>query len=281
MEHQIKMIGLDLDGTLLTEKKELLPYTKEILDRAIKKGIIVMAATGRPYTGIPDEIRSYPGIRYALTSNGARVVDMQEDKVLIEKLLPLEKAKKALETLKKYDTLQEVYFEGQGYADGNKLKDIGRYHHNPYMWEYFRTTRKLVPDIMAFVNEKNRDLDKIQALFAIGKEREAAWDELKEQEGIVLVGSLGYNIEINASGVNKGTSLVELGKILGIEREEIMACGDGDNDADMLREAGFGVAMGNALDKVKDAADYITDTNDGQGAAKAIERFALRGGKLC
>ncbi len=60
-----------------------------------------------------------------------------------------------------------------------------------------------------------------------------------------------------------------------------MACGDGDNDANMLKEAGFGVAMGNAIEKVKEAADYITVSNDEQGAAKAIERFALRGGELC
>ena len=74
---------------------------------------------------------------------------------------------------------------------------------------------------------------------------------------------------------------MELGRILGIKREEIMACGDGDNDADMLREVGLGVAMENAIDTVKEAADYITVSNNEQGAAKAIERFALRGGELC
>ena len=79
--------------------------------------------------------------------------------------------------------------------------------------------------------------------------------------------------------MNKGTGLIELGKLLGIKREEIMACGDGDNDAVMLREVGFGVAMANAEDQVKAAADYITDSNDNEGAAKAIEKFVLGGGK--
>lgn len=281
MKHNIKMIGLDMDGTLLTEKKELLPYTKRIIDEAIEKGIIVLMATGRPFTGIPEGLRFYPGIRYALTSNGARVVDIKEGKNLIERLLPQEKAKKALETLAKYDTLQEVYFDGQGYAQADKMKHIERYHHNPYMWEYMLTTRKPVPDLMELVCERNQDLDKIQGLFANMDERKAAWEELQVQDGIVLVGSLGYNIEINASGVNKGTALVELGSMLGIEREQIMACGDGDNDVEMLREVGFGVAMGNAIEKAKAVADYITVSNDEQGAAKAIERFALRGGELC
>lgn len=279
--HQIKMIGLDLDGTLLSTKKELLPYTKKVLAEAIEKGIIVLVATGRPYTGIPEELRTFPGIRYALTSNGARILDTEKGEVLIEELLPLENAKKALEILEKYDTLQEVYFDGQGYAQRSKLDNIAKYHKNPYMWEYVRTSRIAVEDIHELIRQERRDMDKLQALFADMDERLEAWKELEQIKELVLVGSLGYNIEINAAGVNKGTGLVKLGKLLGIRREEIMACGDGDNDIDMLREVGFGVAMGNAEENVKRAADYITESNDEEGVAKAIELFALRGGKLC
>lgn len=281
MMHQIKMIGFDLDGTLLSSKKELLPYTRQVLERAVEAGIVILVATGRPYTGIPKELQDFPGIRYALTSNGARILDTKTGEVLIEHLLPLENAKKALEILGKYDTLQEIYFDGQGYADKSKLDNIARYHHNPYMWEYVRSSRIAVPDIRDVIAREQRDMDKLQALFADMEERSAAWKELEQQEGIVLVGSLGYNIEINAAGVNKGTGLVALGEMLGIRREEIMACGDGDNDVELLREVGFGVAMGNAEEKVKAAADYITGTNDEEGAAKAIEIFALRGGKAC
>ena len=199
----------------------------------------------------------------------------------MERLLPIEKAKKALETLRKYDTLQEVYFDGQGYADKEKLDSISRYHHKPHMWDYVRRTRKAVPDVMALAMERYQDMDKMQALFANLEDKTAAWRELEQQEGIVLVSSLGYNIEINAAGVNKGTALVELGSMIGIRREEIMACGDGDNDIEMIKEAGFGVAMGNAEEEVKAAADYITLSNEEEGAAKAIERFALRGGDIC
>lgn len=273
------MIGLDLDGTLLNEKKELLPYTKEVLRRALDKGVVVLTATGRPWMGIPEELRKFPGIRYALTSNGARILDIREGTVLIEQLLSRESAKKALEICGKYDTLQEVYYDGQGYASADKMAHVEKYHHNPNMWEYLRTTRIPVQDIFRLVDEEERELDKVQALFADMNERRLAWDELSRVDGLELVGSLGYNIEVNAAGVNKGTGLVELGKLLGIKREEIMACGDGDNDTVMLREVGFGVAMANAEDQVKAAADYITDSNDNEGAAKAIEKFVLGGGK--
>ncbi len=273
------MIGLDLDGTLLNEKKELLPYTKEVLRRALDKGVVVLTATGRPWMGIPEELRTFPGMRYALTSNGARILDIREGTVLIEQLLSGESAKKALEICGKYDTLQEVYYDGQGYASADKMAHVEKYHHNPNMWEYLRTTRIPVQDIFRLVDEEERGLDKVQALFADMNERRLAWDELSRVDGLELVGSLGYNIEVNAAGVNKGTGLIELGKLLGIKREEIMACGDGDNDAVMLREVGFGVAMANAEDQVKAAADYITDSNDNEGAAKAIEKFVLGGGK--
>lgn len=271
--HQIKMIGLDLDGTLLNTKKELTEYSRDVLRRALDKGIIVLVATGRPYTGIPEELRNFPGIRYALTSNGARVLDTKKDILLIEELLPREDAVRALKVFQKYDTMAEIYFDGQGYADEAKMAQIHKYHHNPHMWEYVRKSRVMVPDILEMAEQSTKDMDKIQGLFADMDEREQAWRELMQDEKLELVGSLKYNIEINAAGVNKGKSLVKLGELLGIRREEIMACGDGDNDITMLCEAGFGVAMGNAEESVKKAADYITETNDEDGAAKAIERF--------
>ena len=273
--HKIKMIGLDLDGTLLTSDKKLLPFTRQVLTEAIERGIQVLMATGRPYTGIPEEIRKLPGIRYALTSNGARILDTQTGKALIEHLLPLESAKKALEILQKYDTLQEVYFEGQGYAEAEKLDRISRYHHNPHMWEYVRSSRKPVDSLPELIAREGRDMDKVQALFADMGELAQAWKELERYEELVLVSSLGYNIEINAAGVDKGIGLMELGELLGFCPEEIMACGDGDNDIQMLECAGIGIAMGNAEEKVKAAADYITETNDEEGAAKAIIRYAF------
>lgn len=273
--YNIKMIGLDLDGTLLTSRKELTENTKRVLKDAIDAGIQVLVATGRPFTGIPKELQEFPGIHYALTSNGARVLNTDTGELLIEQLLPLESAKKALHIFQKYDTLSEVYFDGQGYADQAKLDNVGKYHHDPNMWNYVRTTRKAVPDIWQVVAAENRDMDKVQALFADMDERAAAWKELSELKELELVGSLSYNIEINAAGVNKGTALIALGKMLGIPRESIMACGDGDNDVYLMQEAGLGVAMSNAQDKVKTAADYITASNDEEGVARAIEKFAL------
>lgn len=117
----IKLIGLDLDGTLLTTTKELTENTKKVLIQALDAGIEVLVATGRPFSGIPKELQKLPGIHYALTSNGARVLDIRTEKVIIEQLLPLESAIKALRIFEKYDTLCEIYFHGQGYAEEKKI----------------------------------------------------------------------------------------------------------------------------------------------------------------
>ena len=87
------MVGLDLDGTLLTDRKEITSRTRKVISRAIEEGVVVLVATGRPWMGVPEELRGFPGMRYALTSNGARILDAQEGIILEEQLLPPDSAK--------------------------------------------------------------------------------------------------------------------------------------------------------------------------------------------
>lgn len=275
MKH-IKMIGLDLDGTLLNGRKEVTDHTRKILEKAIAQGTIVLVATGRPLTGIPEQVRAIQGMQYALTTNGARIYDLLQDRTILEHPLSCEKAKKVLKIAEKYDTLQEAYFDREVYAQEDQLKRISQYHKNPHMWEYVRATRIAVPSMTEWYEASGRNADKLQLMFADMQELAHARKELEEIPGLVLTGSLGNNIEVNAEGIDKGIGILELGRRLGISREEIMACGDGDNDLEMLKAVGVGVAMGNADEAVKAAADYVTDTNEEEGVAKAVEKFALR-----
>lgn len=275
MEYKIKMIGLDLDGTLLDEKKELTPYTREVLNKAIESGVVVLVATGRPLKGVPKELLAFPGMRYVLTANGARIIDQKENKIIYENLVPKENVKKILDILGRYDTLKEIYFDGQGYASAAEYARAEEFFPTEAMKNYVTTTRFPVEDIWAKLEEENRASDKVQGVFAKLEERKSALEDLKELGGINVTGSLVNNIEINAAGVNKGLGLVKLGELLGIKREEIMACGDGLNDLEMIRTVGFGVAMDNADPLVKEAADYVTDSNEKDGVAKAIEKFVL------
>lgn len=278
MKIKTRMIGMDLDGTLLKTNKELTPYTKDVLQRAIRQGIIVMPATGRPISGVPKELLELPGIRYAVTANGARVVDIKSGKAMVEELLSHDTAAKLMDVFERFDTFREIYFDGVGYASEEALKQIGRYLFVPAMANYITSTRIAVKDVRKKFEETRRPVDKIQALFTSVEDRDAARREIEEIEkipGIEITGALPMNIEVNVAGVNKGKAMIELGKVLGIPREEIMAFGDGDNDLKMLTEVGTGVAMENAIASVKAAADYITASNDEEGVAKFIERYVL------
>ena len=274
-KRKIKMIGLDCDGTLLNDQKELTSYSREVLLKAIEQGIVVLVATGRPVTGIPKEVRELPGIRYALTANGARIVDLKENKVIHESTMPVETAIRILDVFAKYDTYKEAFIGETGYTNARDLAQAEEYGLISSMIKYLRESRVPVPNVREKLQQMNQQVDKVQALFKNREEKEKAFLEIKQIPGTEPTGALENNIEVNALGVNKGLGLLKLGELLGIERDEIMACGDGMNDLEMLKEVGFGVAMENAVEPVKDAADYITDSNENDGVAKAIEKFAL------
>ncbi len=275
IKKRIKMIGLDCDGTLLNDKKELTPYSKEVLCKAIDQGIVVLAATGRPLSGIPKEVKELPGIRYALTANGARIVDMKGNKVIYEATMSIETAIRILEVFEKYDTYKEVFIGETGFTDAEDLKHVEEYGLIPSMVQYLRESRVPVADVVEKLRDKKKPVDKVQALFKNIEEKEKAFLEIRKIKGTEPTGALHNNIEVNAAGVNKGLGLLKLGELLGISREEIMACGDGMNDLEMLKEAGFGVAVANAVQPVKDVADYVTESNEEDGVANAIVKFAL------
>lgn len=271
------MVAFDLDGTLLNSDKGISDYTRRVLNEAVKQGVVILPATGRPVTGIPKPVMELPGIRYAITANGARVVDVQEDKILHEALLPYEKGKELFDIFAKYDTYREVYYDGYGYATAEMVERIEEYMPIVPMIEYMRTTRHRVPDVDAMFHEKKMSVDKLQALFRTSEERDRAMKEVKEKvTGVAVTSALANNIEANGEDAQKGIALLKLGEILGIDRDEIMAFGDGSNDLDMIRRAGFGVAMENGIDEIREIADDITVTNDEHGVAKAIEKYVLK-----
>ena len=275
MKIKTRMIGMDLDGTLLTTEKKLTPYTQDVLKRAIAQGIIVLPATGRPVSCVPEEIMHFPGIRYAVTANGGRIVDVQENRTIYENLVPVDKAYAILSVFEKYDTLREIYYDGIGYSEETMLKNIHRYIEPGPMADYMVATRRPIPDVHAKFVETNRPVDKVQGIFASLADKDEALKELEKITDIEITGALSQNVEINAKDVDKGNALLRLGQILGIPGEEIMAFGDGTNDRKMLEKVGTGVAMANGVPEVKAAADYITASNDEEGVARFIEKYVL------
>lgn len=277
MKYQIRMIGLDLDGTLLTDDKRLTSYTRNVLERAIRQGVMVLVATGRPLAGVPKELLEFPGMRYVLTANGARVIDQASREILFENTMDLTMAGAAIDVIRDYDALHEVFIEGEGYCDAEPLSRIDEFFAEPYMADYIKSTRIPVESIRKQIDIIGKNVDKVHVIFKHMQDRKEALERLSKIPGIYVTGAFSNSLEINKEGTNKGTGLLRLGSLLGIQREEIMACGDGMNDYDMIREAGLGVAMTNGNPRLKDIADYVTESNEADGVAKAIEKYVLNG----
>ena len=275
-DKKIKLVGVDLDGTLLDSQKQIAEYTKEVIRKANEQGCYVLASTGRPLSAVPQSILDVVGTKYVVAINGAEIIDMKTKEIVYESLLPVDLAVKSMEILEEYDLLIEVFIDDVGYTDARALEKVEEYVITPAMVKYMKESRVPVEDVKATLIEKNRPVGKVHAIFRYPEQREEVRKRLLEEMDVDLTGSSPRDLDVNRKGTNKGIGLVKLGEILGISKEEIMACGDSFNDYEMLSEVGLGVAMGNAEESLKAIADYITDTNDNYGVAKAIERFVLK-----
>lgn len=278
MEQQawdIRLVALDLDGTLFTDQKTITPRTLAALAEALRRGVTVAPATGRPATGLPDALLALPGLRYALTSNGARVWDLAQNAPVAEFLMQKAQAEAALRVLEGYDCVTDLFVQGRRMSIASQLARMERII-SPAMLAYMRSTRTEVEDIYAYLAASPALPEKVSVVFAQNAQRAEAWQRLEGLGlGLVLSSSLDKNLEINAPGVTKGRGLLALARHLGLAKHQLMACGDSGNDLAMLEAAGLGVAMGNAEPAVKAAAGYITASNEEDGVALAVERFVL------
>lgn len=274
----IKLIALDLDGTLLTSDKRVSPAVREALESCIEKGIWIVPATGRSSTGIPPEILTVKGLRYAIATNGASVEDLVENKVLLKHRIEMQYALKILDIVKTYPVMYDAYIEGMGKSEYRFLEALEEYVPNSEIRRLIRQTREGVNSLRDYIEEREVDVDKINVTFkdrAIQKELE---NILLGLDQIVVTSSVANNLELNAKAATKGNGLAFLTEYLHLKREETMAVGDEGNDQSMIEQAGIGVAMGNGNEQVKSRADYVTATNDEDGVAEAIKKLVFAEG---
>lgn len=269
----IRLIAVDLDGTLLNDQKEMTPRTRAALEAASARGVEIVPATGRTVAGLPDDLLAISGVHYAITANGARMMNLATGEAVRELYIPREQALAAYDILARYDCLVDLFQDGQGYT--TRANQEAAYRFVPdNLRAYVLNTRKCLPDLRAFIAGQERGLEKLTIFFLDENERQRAWAEV-EALGVTVVSSLPLNMEINAAGVSKGAGLLALAQHLELPVSSLMALGDGGNDTAMIQAAGLGVAMANAFPEVKAAADYITASNNEDGAARAIEKFVL------
>ncbi len=271
----IRLLALDMDGTTLTEDKRITPRTLAALRAAIARGVEVVPATGRTVAGIPEEFMALKGLHYALASNGATVVELATGRHLVELPFAAQQALALYELMAGFDCLLGVFIGGEGYMMHCGAGAPEAYI-PPNLRAYLLASRALVPDLRAVLRADPDRVEKYTILYRDIATRDAARAAVAARfPEVEATMSLGCNLELNAHGVTKGRGLAELARVLGLDRAEVMACGDSGNDLAMIEFAGLGVAMGNADAAVKAAAQYTAPDNDHDGVADAVEKFVL------
>lgn len=275
MKKNIKIIGLDLDGTTFNNEKKITDHTKQVIEQAIDEGIIVLPCTGRQYSGLPEEFLKLKGVKYAITSNGAAIVELKTGKPIYHNYIPYEIAAQYMEKLLTEDTLVDIYINGQCYIEAKLVERFKEFLPHKKLIEYFTKTRNPVENLPEFIRKNQFDAEKFHMLFNDMDLREKLKQEYDQNPHFLATCAISNNLELNHSTADKGTALLALADILNIPHEQTMACGDSFNDEAMLRKAGFSVAMGNADPEMKEICDFVTKTNEEDGVAYAIEKFVL------
>lgn len=271
----IKLIAIDMDGTALTSDKIISERTVAAIKSAIARGVAVVPATGRVAKMLPKQIVSTQGIRYALTANGALILDLASNTPIYTNLISIEASVKILNFLFQYGLLAEAYCGGVSFADKAEFDGLRDCNLPKFFYDYVLKSQTFVGNLPEYIKQQNRPLEKINLPYVPEEFREKLKNQIDGMDEYSVTTSDKMNLEINSATASKGDGLKHLCAILGVPQQQVMAIGDDENDRSMLKFAGLSVVMGNGLDSLKGTADFVTETNDNDGVALAIEKFVL------
>lgn len=278
MKKKISLIALDMDGTLYNNKSQISPTDETAIREAAASGVTVVISTGRPYAGLSAEFLATLGIRYAITSNGAAVYHLPDKKCLFESCMEPELICPLLDELQKKDIHIDAFIDGDGYELAVCRPKIRHLDMPESIQHYIESTRTFVDDLAAFVRERQLSVEKMTLNFyplpdGTFRHQEEVKALLSAHPEVAFPSGGYHNLEFTKAGTTKGMGLRFLCDHLGISLNETMACGDTQNDIDILKTAAVGVAMANARPDVKQIADFITRSNEESGVAYAIRSF--------
>lgn len=274
----IKAIALDIDGTLTNDEKKVTPRTKKALLRAQDQGVKLILSSGRPVQGLRAlaselELSEHDGLLVAF--NGAHVVDAQTDEVLFDQPIDPAVMRDLVEHVSSFDVIPWIVEGRRLYVQRGARHGI-RYRDEAFdIVEYERSMCDLeLCEVESLLVVCERPHDKL--LCASEPEYlRAHWQELSGPFSKTLSGmfTADFYYEFMAPGISKGRALAGALPKLGIEASEVVAFGDGENDISMLEWAGTGVAMANAVEAAKAAANMVTCGNNEDGIAQALEQL--------
>lgn len=273
----IKMVGLDLDGTTLKYGDVLSERTLDTFRRAKEKGVHIVIATGRTGRSLPHVLFDVPEIEYVITSNGAHIIRLEDMRTIYEDIIKPEDVSIVVEKARAMGYVFEAFVDGTAYIDRVVYEGMQR-EPEKYKYrdiEYVLRTRTPIEDIYSFTESHGNRIENISITFEGEDDRRRIFNELGDVDGLTLTSSFTNNVEIGGSTTSKAQALMHLLDMLHLTPENLMTCGDSPNDGKMIELAEVGVAMADSHPYILGIADYVTDTCFEDGVAKAIERFVL------
>lgn len=268
MDMKYKLLVLDLDGTLTNTRKEITEHTRNTLMEAQERGIKIVLASGRPTYGVVPiaeilELKKYGG--YILSYNGGEIINWQTGEMMYENVLDPEVLPYLYKCSKENNfaivTYKDKYVVTEHPDDEYVLKEA--------ILNVMETQK--VDNFLEAVNFPVAKCMIVGEPTRLAELEKQMYEVLKDRMGVYR--SEPYFLELVPKGIDKAQSLAVLLKKIGATREEMIAIGDGFNDKSMIEFAGLGVAMANAQEVVKQAADYITLSNEEDGVAAVVEKF--------
>lgn len=273
----IKIIALDLDGTLLNSNKELSAENYRALEEAAAQGIEIVPTTGRFYDAMPQVIRDLPFVNYVITINGAEIYDKRRNCSVSQAEIPLAQALQIMEFLDTLPVIYDCFMGGAAWMTQRLYEQSAEFAPNIHYKKMLLELRQPVPELKAFIKERGHDIQKIQFFTKDMELRERMLHQLQDIFPETAVStSVVNNVEINNCHANKGEAIHTLARYLGVDPACTMAFGDALNDLQMIQAAGFGVAMENGHPLVKEKADFVTRSCDEDGVAFGIRKFCLK-----
>ena len=267
------LAALDMDGTLLNSAHETTAFTRDALKRAAAAGKVIALCTGRCLSELWEHFDTLPGVAYAIGENGGCLYDIGARRVIRQVSMDDDVAAKILDLAADCDVCVQCFIGGKSYMQITDAEVLRRYHIFDYA-PIFKAGSVFTPDMRGTWRELDLPMEKINLYFADENERDRFRAALGAVD-LMISDSLGVGYEISPTEATKGRGLMALCAMLDIPVERTMAVGDGGNDVDLMSAAGFSVAMGNATDPVRRAADAVTDDCDHDGAARAVLKYML------
>ena len=269
-----KLILTDLDGTLLREDKSLSPANRAALEWAAAQGAEIVVSTGRLYTGIPQELRDLPFLRYFILMNGAKVYDRQTGQTLGRAEIPWTTADAVIDFLEPLNCSVDCFQNDRGMMARKYYDHLEQYVIHPPSFNLVKQTRSPVDDLRNAVLAGGGSVQKFHAYFPDLTLRPKVMEQIQYAfPTLVQSISMPANLELNAQDATKGNGLLTLCRCLGIDPKEAAAFGDGTNDISMLAAAGAGVSMANGTPETLAAADLIAPSNEEDGVAQILSRW--------